>query len=369
MDLPTLTQIAIPALCVVAGFIVGWFLEKVVLRQLTSLADITRWRADNVIFASFRGIPVFWGTAAGIYVATLTTQAGPEVVALLEKLLIVAVLWSFTIIAARMSAGLISAYASRDESFLPPTSIIPNLVQLLLYAVGLLIILNELDISITPLLTALGVGGLAVALALQETLANVFAGLYLLAARQIKPGDYVRLDTGDEGYVADMNWRSTTVRTILDNMVIVPNAKLASAIVTNYHLPATGMLVRIALGVDYESDLEQVERVTLEVARETLREVSGTAPAQPPLLFFHGFGEFSLNLVVLLRVREYFDQYRARHLFIKRLLARFQQEGIRIPFPIREFQMQVSSESAGVVSPPDASASAVDANVPDAPER
>lgn len=360
----------LPATAVVVGFLIGFFVEKVVLGRLRVLAEGTEWPTDNIVFAAFRGIPVFWGGAAGIYVALHAVATDPEIIDLLEKLLVVAVLWSATIVAARIAAGLVTGYAGRGSTLLPSTSIIPNLVRLSVYVTGLLIILNTLEISIAPVLTALGVGGLAVALALQDTLSNVFAGLYLLAARQVKPGDFIRLDSGDEGYINDITWRSTVVRTIYDNLVIVPNAKLASAIVTNYHLPVREMLLRIPVGVEYDSDLERVEQVTVDVARETLREITGAEPATEPMVLFQAFGEFSLNFIVLLRVREYFDQYRVRHLFIKKLLPRYRAEGIRIPFPIREFQMQLDPEGpgAGHVEGPAYEESPFESNAPESRE-
>ena len=90
---------------------------------------------------------------------------------------------------------------------------------------GLLVVLNGLGLSITPMLTALGVGGLAVALALQEPLANFFAGVFLTLAGQIRSGDYVKLDSGQEGYVVDFSWRSTRLRMLANNLVVVPNSK------------------------------------------------------------------------------------------------------------------------------------------------
>lgn len=344
ISLELLPEIGIPLAIVAGGVVAGLFLEKVILRWLDVLADATEWEVDNIVFRSIRGVPVFWGAATGIYLATLTLDVSERVDEVLSKVLVVAVLWSFTIIAARVVAQLTSTYASREMTFLPATSLIPGLTRLLIYVVGFLIILSSLEISIAPLLTALGVGGLAVALALQNTLSNVFAGLYLIASRQINPGDYVKLDSGEEGYAIDIDWRSTTVRTILGNTVIVPNATMASSIVTNFSLHQREIQVKVPVAVDYESDLRKVERVTLEVAREAIRAVDSSLIRFEPHLYFHTFGEFSLNLTVILAVRDYFDQYRLRHEFMIRVTERYQQEGIRIPFPIKEFEMELSTE-------------------------
>ncbi len=239
-----------------------------------------------------------------------------------------------------MAVGLVELQSRKGKGALPSTSIFTNLARVAVLAIGVLIILQSLGISITPILTALGVGGLAVALALQETLANLFAGLHILVSRQVRPGDYIQLDSGEAGYVTDINWRNTTIRALPNNMVIVPNAKLASAIITNFHQPEQEMSFLVEVGVSYDSDLKQVERVTVEVAREVLKEVQGGVPTFEPVIRYHTFADSSINFAVHLRAREFVDQYLVKHEFIKRLHERFQREKIEIPFPIRTVHMK-----------------------------
>jgi len=197
------------------------------------------------------------------------------------------------------------------------------------------LILNTLNINITPFITSLGIAGLAVGLALQDTLSNFFAGLYILISKKIKPGDYISLDSGIEGYVEDITWRNTTIRQLPNNIVIVPNSKLASSIITNYYLPEKELAVLVQVGVSYNSDLEKVERVTIEVAKEVMKEVPGGVPNFEPFIRYHTFGDFSINFTVILRAQSYVDRYLVTHEFIKRLHKRYKEEGIEIPFPIR----------------------------------
>jgi small-conductance mechanosensitive channel len=219
---------------------------------------------------------------------------------------------------------------------------------------GALVILNSLGLSITPMLTALGVGGLAVALALQEPLANFFAGVFITLAGQIRLGDYIKLDSGQEGFVADFSWRSTRLRMLANNLVIVPNAKLAQAIVVNHHLPAPDLAVLVEVGVDYASDLKHVEHVVVAVGREVMAEITGGVPTFDPFIRYHTFGDSSIDFTVILRGQEFVDQYLIKHEFIKRLHARFAQEGIQIPFPIRTIDYRATGEAgpqaAGVTS-------------------
>jgi small-conductance mechanosensitive channel len=105
--------------------------------------------------------------------------------------------------------------------------------------------------------------------------------------------------------------------------------------VINYHLPGQDLAVLVECGVDYGSDLEKVERVTIEVGKEVMREVQGGVPDFEPFIRFHTFGESSINFTTILRGQEYVDQYLVKHEFVKRLQRRFKKEGITIPFPIR----------------------------------
>jgi small-conductance mechanosensitive channel len=213
-------------------------------------------------------------------------------------------------------------------------------------AIGVLVALQSLGVSITPLLGALGVGALAIALALQDTLANLFAGVHILASKKVRPGDYVKLDSGEDGYVVDITWRNTTVRQLAGNIVVVPNAHFASAIVTNYHQPAQDLAVRVQVGVSYGSDLEQVERVTIEVATDVMATVEGGVPDFEPFIRYHTFGDSSINFTVIMRAHEYTATFLIVHEFIKLLHARYRAEGIEIPFPIRTLVTPDGAQSA-----------------------
>ena len=122
---------------------------------------------------------------------------------------------------------------------------------------------------------------------------------------------------------------------LANNLIVVPNSRLAQAIVVNHHLPAEDLAVLVEVGVDYASDLAHVERVVADVGRAVMREVEGGVPAFEPFVRFHTFGESSVDFTVILRASEFTGQYLVKHEFVKRLHARFRAEGIVIPFPIR----------------------------------
>ena len=235
----------------------------------------------------------------------------------------------------RLMIEVLRRYSKKVEMVESSAGVIKTLYRVIILGFVLLIILDQLKITITPFLASLGVGGLVVALALQDTLSNFFAGIYIFFDKPIRIGDYIMLESGKEGYVAQIGWRNTRVRMLSNNILIVPNAKLISSHVTNFNLPETEMTVLVQVGVGYQSDLEKVERVTIDVAKQVLQEVEGGVKEFEPFIRYHAFGESSINFNVILRAREYGNQYLIIHEFIKRLHRRYHLEGIEIPFPIR----------------------------------
>jgi len=277
----------------------------------------------------------WWALLVGVWVAAGYWPLTAEAQLLVGRAVFVLGAASVTLAIAAVASRVVDSYGAMIAPALPVSSLTRNMVWTLVAVLGLLVILNGLGLSIAPMLTALGVGGLAVALALQEPLANFFAGLFLTLAGQVRLGDYVRLDSGQEGYVLDFSWRSTRLRMLANNLVIVPNAKLAQAIVVNHHLPSQDLAVLVEVGVEYASDLGHVERVVTEVGRAVMAEVPGGVAEFEPFIRYHTFADSSVNFTVILRGKEFVDQYLIKHEFVKRLHTRFNQEGIVIPFPIR----------------------------------
>jgi small-conductance mechanosensitive channel len=334
----------LPICLIAGGLLAGLLVEKFVLAKLRQLTAQTKWGGAEITVNALSGMPLIWGGLLGIRTALISLPINPSWTNVLHKALLVIAIFSVTVVAGRVAVGLVAYYAGRIEGVLPATSIFTNLTRLFVFLLGGLIILQSLDISITPILTALGVGGLAVALALQPTLSNLFSGLQIIASGQVKPGDYVKLESGEEGYINDITWRNTSIRARPNNMIIVPNAKLASAIVTNHDQPDKETAVGVEVGVSYDCDLQRVEQITIEVAQEVLAEVPGGVPDFEPVIRYHTFGDSSINFKVGLRAREFADQFLLKHEFVKRLHARYRQEGIDIPYPIRTLYVKREEE-------------------------
>ncbi|MGB3203947.1 MAG: mechanosensitive ion channel domain-containing protein [Crinalium sp.] len=328
----------IPILFILIGAVAGIIFEKIILKKLKKFALQAKVPGSHLIFKTLKGIPKILFLLGGLYAALISLQVnnliGEKIFTVAQQILTSILLFTITLVLARISEKLAKTFTQKNQGV--STSLISNLAKIIVFIIGILIILQTLGISITPLLATLGIGGLAVALAFQETLGNLFSGLYLIISRQVRTGDYVKLEGGQEGYITDITWRNTVIREIPNNLVVVPNSKLGSAIFTNYHLPAKEINVQISVGVSYDSDLEKVEYITLEVAKEVMQEVSAGIDDFEPFLLFEKFGESSIDFTVFLRVNEFLDRRIAKHKFIKRLHRRYKQDGIEIPFPKRD---------------------------------
>ena len=326
---------------VVGGLVVGILLEFVIIRRAHKLAEQTRFKWDDLLIGSFRGVATIWLGAGGVYLALNVGTPDPLLLSTMRNVLMVVMIWSVVIAGMRLVGGAVEVLSGRTGGAIKSPTLVINLARAAVATLGLFIILQNLGIDITALITALGIGGIAVALALQETLGNLFAGIQIILSKQVRQGDYVRLSSGEEGWVTDVRGRSTTIQTFPDgNLVMVPNSLLASSIVKNLSMPRRALWVTLEVGVSYDSDLQHVETVALDVAQQVLDEVDGGVPGEDPIVRYHTFGDSSINFDVRMMVREFRSQGPVKHEFIKRLHRRFGDEGIEIPFPIRTVMMQ-----------------------------
>lgn len=316
--------------------IISLALGIIILRWVFSklLAIIARKTniSHSLLQQTFKGIPTLLGIIIGLYVAMEILIIPPRPLLFLQRLNHSLIIMSLTLMVAHLGSGYLKHKLGKTSENFASTSILATTIDLTVYVIGILVLLESFGVSISPLITAMGVGGLATALALQDTLANLFSGINTLVSKQIKMGDFVKLSTGEEGHVVDMNWRNTTIKAPTENMVVVPNQKIASSIITNYAQPFAECSISIPIGVSYGSDLEHVEKVTVAVAREILQEMEGGVKSFEPFIRYDSFAEYSIRFNVILRVKTVTDQSFIRHEFIKRIYARYQREEIIIPF-------------------------------------
>lgn len=333
MDSPAqwLTPTGNGVLIALSGLILGWLVEKLILKRVLASLGTRGWKGEVAIKNAVKGFFTFGLFIAGLFIAIQSSGSEIPVSWRLNLWIKVAFIFFLALYASRSVAALIRYYTGHEGSGIPNSSILVNLARFTVLLIGFVIILNAIGISITPILTALGVGGLAVALALQDTLGNLFAGLQILAARKISVGDFIRLESGDEGQIEDIALRNTTIRTMRNNLVVIPNSKIANSILTNYNAPTEDFTIAIDAIVPFGSDLNRIEKIVLEVGNNLMKSESILSPDYKPSMVFTGFMEVGVGFRVLIRTPRYSDQQILRHRFIKALHARFIQESIEIP--------------------------------------
>jgi small-conductance mechanosensitive channel len=329
-------KILVPLIIAIITASALFIIRGITFKLLHRWAKNTETKLDDIIIKSFRTPSIFWCLAIGLYVGIEVSDLPQKYAFYFSKAIHVVVILSITIATANLLGKIFRNYVQKLDLPIPTTGLAYGLLKVTILIIGFLIILSTLGISITPLITALGVGGLAVALALQDTLANLFAGIHILMEKSIRVGDFVKLETGQEGYIEDITWRTTRVRMLPNNIVVIPNNKLAQSVVINYYLPEKRMSLLIPIGVSYSSDPEKVEKILVEETKKAVGEIPGLlGDPEPSVRFIPGFGESSLDFTLICQVQEFVDQYPVQHELRKRIFKRFKEEGIEIPFPHR----------------------------------
>ena len=328
-----------PLIAFAVAMLIGYVVRKLVLRGLQAWATRTGSRPGTILVEALQGTTLIWVFILAVQLA-VTSSAVPAPTALRVGQYLLA-LWilSLTLVSMRVAGEIVRHFGAQMPGAMPVTTLTQNLAKLGILILGLLLMMTALGAQVTPILTALGVGGLAVALALQDTLSNLFAGFYVSISGQIRLGDYIKLNTGEEGYVSDITWRSTAIRTLGNNLIIVPNSKLGQANVTNYHLPEMRMSASVQVNVGYDADEERVERVLLDVVTQAVREIPGMAPDPPPSVALD-FGDSGFTFTLNYQVDEFSRQFAVRHELRKRVLRRMADEGVAFTQSVRTVRLE-----------------------------
>jgi len=242
----------------------------------------------------------------------------------------------FALLICRIISVMMLGYLKIKKGFERPPRLINMTVSVIIFIVAIVVILGYFKFDITPLIAGVGLGALAIGMALQSTLSNFFAGMHLVSDRPIDIGDYIEIDEDTKGTIEDIGWRSTRIRTLADNLLIIPNGKLAESNITNFSKPKQDMSLWIPCGVAYGSDLKKVEKVTLEVAKYIQQNVDGAVNDFEPAFRFKEFGDSNINFITVLRVTGPMMRFIVRNEFIKALKERFDKENIEISWPIRK---------------------------------
>jgi len=215
-----------------------------------------------------------------------------------------------------------------------------KIVSLFLMGAALIVVLKHFDYDIFTLVTALGIGSLAIGMAAKDTLAHMISGFTIMLDRPFRIGDRIQLVGGQIGDVTDIGLRSTKIKTFDNQLLIIPNSDLCNTMLSNQAFPNSRARGRINIGVAYDSDVEQVKQLLVATAAE----VADVLIDPPPEAFFVTFGDSALNMSLFFWVEEYNTLFATTDKINSLIIKRFAEHSIEIPFPIRTVKMQKGTD-------------------------
>jgi small-conductance mechanosensitive channel len=340
IDLPS-HPILLLGIVAAGGFLAG-FLVQLMGRIGAALARRTKDDFDDR-FARKLPLPlaiVAGILAAGALLALLQDRLEVGVVLQARRVLVITFVLGGAWAVLRILRLSLNRLSSRKVRFQPAARVTGRVVAVVVYAMAFLTILSQYGISITPLLTGLGLAALAVGLALQETLANFFSGIWIQTEQPLSPGHYVRIEAAGgqpvEGFVERVGWRTTRVRVLAGSLVVVPNSKVAQAIVTDFTLPEPTISVVMSFRLPFDVDPNRAMTILVEEAKEAAKTTPGLLEDPAPFAnATPGVGEYGIGYSLIIKVREFVDQWNAQTAVTARVWHRFQKEGIRLLYPTR----------------------------------
>jgi len=339
----TTFYIVLFAVLIIVSLLVGFVLNRIFHYWTKRLPE----GVGKLFFSLLESLPMPLLVIAGLYVGLESLPLPARLDYLGSKLSLALTILVMVYFPAKVVVLGLRRAGQRDPRLLRITQPAALVVRILFAILGTIIFLDNIGVTLTAVWTTLGVGSVAVALALQETLSNFFSGLYLLADGPIGPNDYIKLDSNQEGQVLRIGWRSTTLLTLSNNYVVIPNSTLAKAIITNFSAPEqrTGCSVNVA--VAFGTDPRAVEKALLESARDAIRDgLDGLLDLpEPSVSFIPGFGDWSLNFSLNVQVRQYTDQFRVQSELRKRIIGKLPAAGIEMPFPTRTLVLDESARN------------------------
>ncbi len=325
----------------VAGFILAlslalaFFIHFLMNFYLSTIAKKTGSKLDDILISGLKKPMYVFVLVSGFFLSLLQLEVLAPATDFLVHVYKAAIIMIFAYGASKLSASMFKWQMTRKSAsearvarhFLPLAARAINVFIYVVAAVGLL---DQFGVRITALVASIGVVSLAVALALQDTLGNFFAANRIMAATPVTAGDTIRHATGQDGVVADVGWRSTKIRTLTDNMIVMPNSKLSQNILMNYNLPTeeTGVIVKV--GIAYGSDVDRAEKIVLKVAKSAQSSVSGASKNYEPFVRFSEFGGSNIVANVVLRADDPISKQVITHEVLKGVAREFSRAGIKV---------------------------------------
>ncbi|GIV91239.1 MAG: mechanosensitive ion channel protein MscS [Chloroflexus sp.] len=321
-------NVFVPVIFVGIALVISITVDWIVRRRIQRWADARERIVIEAVAIALGGQFTFW-TLFLIFQQVANRFLAESTITAIQPLLDLAGIMAITILIVRLITNLVDSYLRHRQ--IGNISLIQNLLRGLgALAVGGTLLISY-GVPLSPVLTVIAGSSLGLTLALREPLANFFAGVQIIVSNRVKPGDYIRLASGEEGFVTDIRWSDTYIRQLANNIIIIPNAQMITQIVTNFSRPEPELAVLVDVAVSADADLAHTEAIALEVAREVLTTTTGGVTTFEPLVRFNAVDATGIRFTVVLRGQSFTDQFLLRHEFIKRFHTRLQHEGIATP--------------------------------------
>jgi small-conductance mechanosensitive channel len=306
---------------------------------------LTKWLYANsrgegamgyIAIETLRFPSILWCVAAAVQFGLEISIIPPKYTGRASTAITAFLIMSFSMVLASASVRALAMHGKRKGVALAQSGLPRTLIRVLIFTCGAAAVLALYGVKITALLTALGIGGLAVALALQDTLANFFAGIHILIEEPIALGSFIQLSSGEEGVVTDIGWRTTRVRNGANNVIVIPNTKITSGILTNYNLPEVRLAAEVAVIAGYGADPDQVRLIALE---ETRRCGGVLASPEPQVLFNPGVTPTHLQFTVTFWAPDFSRKGPLQSEVRLRIYRRLRAEGVPVPQPSQRMEI------------------------------
>lgn len=336
-----LLLILLPLATFIISALLLFILRKVLISLFVKFTSKTETKLDDIVLLAIKRPSILWIFAVSLYISISFSKIPSSYSLTLTKIIAISIIISVTLALANLVGNIFNQYLRETSVSIPNTGLFQVIIKATIYVMGFLVALNYMGISIAPIITALGVGGLAVALAIKDTLSNLFSGIHIMVEKAIKVGDYIKIDNGVEGIVDDITWRTTRIKTIQNNFIIIPNEKIVQSVIINYDMQDKKLAVPVTVGVSYDSDIDKVESILVESATNVMNRMEEIAKDPKPVVRFNpGFSDSSIDFTIIVHANEFKSQFLIQSELRKEIFKRFKEEGIEIPFPQRVVHMK-----------------------------
>jgi len=325
-----ISTLAVGAIVFAGWLIVFFFAKQFVLFLIRRAAQRAHWETVDHVIAPLSTALNILILVSGLAVAADVCPLPPAWRGAINTVVVGGLVAALIVFVDQVLRMWMQRAASRFPVLSDSYGLVTGALRGLIVGLGLLMFLESIGISISPILASLGIGSLAVALALQDTLKNMFSGFFVIADKPVQVGDFVRLESGQEGWLVKLGWRSSQFRTPNESTVVIPNSKLADSVLINFRALDGAIVIPIDLRVESTADLDKIARIAVEVARDVMKTVEGGIAGFEPIVRFNSVNAGAIAFTISLHATSGAAIDLIKHEFIRRLASRFNSDGIKL---------------------------------------